>query len=94
MAHLLSLEMAEVEEAIGKQFSGKKRATEVNIAAARAGYEYATANLSRSRFQVERMNENANKIIIDGNAAGALGALFAGVTVVLLVSDYAVVLSD
>ncbi len=37
MAHLLSLEMAEVEEAISKQFSGKKRATEVNVAAARAG---------------------------------------------------------
>ncbi len=82
MAHLLSLEMAEVEEAIGKQFSGKKRATEVNVAAARAGYEFASANLSRSRFRVERMNENANKIIIDGNAAAALGALFAGVTVV------------
>ena len=82
MAHLLGLEMVEVEEAIGKQFSGKKRATEVNLAAAHAGYEFATANFARSRFRVERMNENANKIIIDGNAAGALGALFAGVTVV------------
>ncbi len=82
MAHLLSLEMAEVEAAIGKQFIGKQRATEVNVAAARAGYEFAVGNLSRSRFRVERMNENANKIIIDGNAAGALGALFAGVTVV------------
>ncbi len=82
MAHLLSLEMAAVEEAISKQFSGKKRATEVNVAAARAGYEFASANLSRSRFRVERMNENAKKIIIDGNAAAALGALFAGVTVV------------
>jgi 2-oxoglutarate ferredoxin oxidoreductase subunit alpha len=82
MANLLSLEMAEVEDAISKQFSGKKRATEVNLAAARAGYEFGVANLSPSRFQVHRMNENANKIIIDGNAAGALGALFAGVTVV------------
>jgi 2-oxoglutarate ferredoxin oxidoreductase subunit alpha len=82
VAHLLSLEMAEVDKAISKQFSGKKRATEVNVAAALAGYEYAVANLPRARFQVERMNANANKIIIDGNTAGALGALFAGVTVV------------
>jgi 2-oxoglutarate/2-oxoacid ferredoxin oxidoreductase subunit alpha len=82
LAHLLSLEMTEVEEAISKQFSGKKRATEINVAAARAGYEYGSANLPRSRFKVERMNENAGKIIIDGNSAGALGALFAGVTVV------------
>ncbi len=45
VAHLLSLDYAEVEEAIRKQFSGKERATEVNLAASRAGYEYAAANL-------------------------------------------------
>ncbi|MGC2210652.1 MAG: 2-oxoacid:acceptor oxidoreductase subunit alpha [Candidatus Korobacteraceae bacterium] len=82
MAHLLSLDMAEVEKAIGTQFHGKKRATEVNVAAARAGYEYATANFEPTRFRVERMNQTAGKIIIDGNSAAALGALFAGVTVV------------
>jgi len=31
---------------------------------------------------MERMNENAGKIIIDGNSAAAMGAMFAGVTVV------------
>ena len=82
LTHLLSLELAEVDVAISKQFSGKKRATEVNVAAARVGYEYAVANFGRSRFSVERMNENANKIIIDGNSAGAMGAIFGGVTVV------------
>jgi 2-oxoglutarate ferredoxin oxidoreductase subunit alpha len=82
MAHLLSLEMDEVNESIRRQFSGKKRATDVNIAAALAGYEYAMANLARSRYKVERMNATANKIMIDGNSAAALGAMFAGVTVV------------
>jgi 2-oxoglutarate/2-oxoacid ferredoxin oxidoreductase subunit alpha len=86
MTHLLSLELAEVEGAIGTQFRGKKRATEVNVAAARAGYEYASANFAHSRgvsrYKVERMNQTAGKIIIDGNSAAALGALFAGVTVV------------
>ena len=38
--------------------------------------------LRRTRFKVERMNQTAGKIIIDGNSAAALGALFAGVTVV------------
>ena len=82
LTHLLSLELAEVDVAISKQVSGQKRATEVNVAAARVGYEYAVANFGRSRFSVERMNENANKIIIDGNSAGAMGAIFGGVTVV------------
>jgi 2-oxoglutarate ferredoxin oxidoreductase subunit alpha len=82
MAHLISLEMTAVDEAISRQFSAKKRATELNVAAAHAGYDYAVAHLARSRFKVERMNQNANKIIIDGNSAAALGSLFAGVTVV------------
>ena len=82
LAHLLKLEMPELETAISKQFSGKKRATEINVAAAHAGYEYAVANLKQTRFAVQRMNENADKIIIDGNTAGAMGALFGGVTVV------------
>ncbi len=33
-------------------------------------------------MRVERMNETAGKILIDGNAAAAIGAMFAGVTVV------------
>jgi 2-oxoglutarate/2-oxoacid ferredoxin oxidoreductase subunit alpha len=33
-------------------------------------------------FAVERMNATTGKIIVDGNAATALGAMFAGVTVV------------
>ena len=82
MAHLLGLEMAEVENAIGKQFQGKKRAMDFNVAAARTGHEYAAANFAPCRYRVERMNETAGKIIIDGNAAAALGAMFAGVTVV------------
>jgi len=82
LAHLLKLEMPDLEMAISKQFAGKKRATEINVAAARAGYEYAVANLKQTRFAVKRMNENADKIIIDGNTAGAMGALFGGVTVV------------
>ena len=36
LGYLLQLEQAELETAISKQFSGKKRATEINVAAARA----------------------------------------------------------
>ena len=37
---------------------------------------------SRIRIFIERMNQTAGKIIIDGNAACGMGAVFAGVTVV------------
>ncbi len=83
LAHLLGLDMEEMEKAIRKQFGKKKKAADLNVNAAKTGYDYAVANIKKADpFWVERMNENRGKIIIDGNAAAALGCMFAGVTVV------------
>jgi 2-oxoglutarate ferredoxin oxidoreductase subunit alpha len=83
LGHLLGLDMAEMEKAIRKQFGKKKKAADLNVNAAQTGYDYAVANLQKQDpFWVERMDENKGKIIIDGNAAAALGSMFAGVTVV------------
>ena len=80
---LLALDMSEVEKAIRRQFGSKPKAAELNWSAAKAGYDYAAASLTKADpFRVERMNATAGKIIIDGNAAAALGAMFGGVTVV------------
>ena len=83
VAKLLEIEMGEVEKAIRKQFAKKAKAANLNLAAAQAGFDYAKANLQkRGAFYIERMNETAGKIIIDGNSAAALGCMFAGCTVV------------
>ncbi len=83
VAKLLTIEMAEVETAIRKQFAKKAKAANLNLAAAQAGFEYAKANLEkRGAFYIERMDKTAGKIIIDGNSAAALGCMFAGCTVV------------
>jgi 2-oxoglutarate/2-oxoacid ferredoxin oxidoreductase subunit alpha len=83
LAHLLGLEMVEMEKAIRRQFGKKQKAADLNVNAAKAGYDYAVSNLEkRDPFWVERMDANRDKIIIDGNAAAALGCMFAGVTVV------------
>ncbi len=83
VASLLTIDMAEVEKAIRKQFAKKVKAANLNLAAAQAGFDYAKANLQkRGAFYIERMNETAGKIIIDGNSAAALGCMFAGCTVV------------
>ncbi len=80
---LLGIERTESEKALTKHFAKKKKAAELNTAAIRAGYDYALATFTKhDPFWVERMNETAGKIIIDGNAAAALGCMFAGVTVV------------
>jgi 2-oxoglutarate ferredoxin oxidoreductase subunit alpha len=83
VASLLTIDMAEVEKAIRKQFAKKVKAATLNLAAAQAGFDYAKANLQkRGAFYIERMNATAGKIIIDGNSAAALGCMFAGCTVV------------
>jgi 2-oxoglutarate ferredoxin oxidoreductase subunit alpha len=83
VAHLLNLDMAEVEKAIRKQFGRKVKAAELNVNAARAGFDYAVASLTKSDpCRVERMDKTAGKIIVDGNTAAGMGCMFAGVTVV------------
>jgi 2-oxoglutarate ferredoxin oxidoreductase subunit alpha len=82
-AKLLSIDMEAVEQTVRKQFAKKVKAAELNLNAVRVGYDYVASALTKQDpYIVERMNETAGKIIIDGNSAAALGAMFAGVTVV------------
>jgi 2-oxoglutarate/2-oxoacid ferredoxin oxidoreductase subunit alpha len=83
VAQLIGIERDEIIAAITKQFKGKKKAIDPNVAAIDKGIEFARANLERQdRWRVTRMNATAGKIILDGNAAAAIGAVFGGVTVV------------
>jgi 2-oxoglutarate ferredoxin oxidoreductase subunit alpha len=82
-AELLEIDQAEVEKAIRRQFEGKKSAAELNIVAAQKGRAWAKENLKKDDpYFVQPMNETAGMIIVDGNAASAIGAMFAGVSVV------------
>jgi 2-oxoglutarate/2-oxoacid ferredoxin oxidoreductase subunit alpha len=82
-AQLLEIDYAEVEKAIRKQFATKAKAANLNLAAAKAGHDYAAANLKKSDpFYIQRMDKTKGKIIVDGNSAAAMGCMFAGCTVV------------
>jgi 2-oxoglutarate ferredoxin oxidoreductase subunit alpha len=77
------MDMTAVEAALRKQFARKQKAADLNWAAVQAGYDYAAAELTKADpFKLERLNLTEGKIIVDGNAAAALGCMFAGVTVV------------
>ena len=82
-ARLFDIDIDKVEQALRKQFKKKVKAADLNMSAVKAGYDYAGTSLTKADpFRVEAMNATAGKIIIDGNAAAALGCMFAGVTVV------------
>ena len=82
LAQLLGIDMAEMEKALVRQLGRKARATELNLAALATGHDFAVRELpAQSAFRVERMDRTAGMILVDGNAAAAMGALMAGCTV-------------
>ncbi len=83
LAKLLDIDLAELERALNKQLARKAKALALNQAALKAGFDYAAEHLEkRDGLRVERMDRTAGKILIEGNAAAALGCMMAGVTVV------------
>jgi len=83
MAQLLEIDFQEIEVAIRRQFASKQKAAEINIQAAKIGFDYARASLPKSDpFRIARMDKTRGMIIIDGNTAAGLGAVFGGCTVV------------
>src|SRR6188508_3637910 len=83
LAKLLGIDMSLMEQALGKQLGKKAKAVTLNQGALKAGWDYAEANFTKQDpFHIEAMNETAGKILIEGNAAAAIGCMMAGVTVV------------
>lgn len=84
LVHLLDIDMAEIEAAVSWSFDGKPKPIELNVSMLRRAYNWAVANLKKTDpYRVARMSGfNEDKILVDGNTAAALGAIFGGVTVV------------
>jgi 2-oxoglutarate ferredoxin oxidoreductase subunit alpha len=83
LSYLLDIELGEMEKALAKQLAKKQKALALNMAALKAGYDYAEQSFGqKASIGAERLNLNAGKILIEGNQAAAIGCLMAGVTVV------------
>ncbi len=82
LARLLGIDLAEMRRALTRQLGKKAKAIALNEAALDAGFEYAATLEKRDPFVVEPMDQTRGQILIDGNAAAAIGAMMAGVTVV------------
>ncbi len=83
VARLLSIDMSQMEKALRKQFGKKEKAIVLNLGALKAGYDYAEANFEKQDpFVIEPMDKTNGMILIEGNAAAAIGCMMAGVTFV------------
>jgi len=83
LSRLLSVDMGQMEKALRKQLGKKEKAIQLNMGALKAGYDFAEANLTKlDPFVVEPMDKTQGMILIEGNAAAAIGCMMAGVTFV------------
>ena len=83
VAQLLAIDLDVVESGLRKQFAKKQKVFDLNFGAVKAGFDYAQEKFTKNDpYFIERMNQTAGKIVVDGNAACGMGAVFAGVTVV------------
>ncbi len=70
-------------EALLDQFSGKEKPAKMNHNVVELAYHWAETNLNKADpYRFEPMDKTQGQILIEGNEAAALGALFGGVTVV------------
>jgi 2-oxoglutarate ferredoxin oxidoreductase subunit alpha len=83
LSRLLSIDMAQMEKALRKQLGKKQKAIDLNMSALKAGYDFADVNLPKQDpFVIAPMNKTQGMILIEGNAAAAIGCMLAGVTFV------------
>jgi len=77
----LGMDVAMIEDLLGKKYAGKEKLLDSNHKALHLGYDFARSHFPPMPFRLERMDSTAGKILIDGNTATALGAVYAGATV-------------
>ena len=83
LSKLLNIELGEMEHALRRQLGKKTKAIELNLGALEAGFAFAEQNLvKRDPYWVERMDKTTGMILVEGNAAAAMGCMMAGVTVI------------
>jgi len=79
---LMEIDLEIVRGLLEETFAAKPKLVEPNFKAVRLGYDYAREHFDCPLpVQAEKMDGTRGKILIEGNAAAALGCLYAGATV-------------
>ena len=83
LASLLGMDFTVLTEAVERQYAKNPKLAAPNIKALELGYNYARDNLAGScALRVTRIDKIGDQVLVDGNTAFALGAIYGGATVV------------
>jgi len=81
LATLIDMDINVIKSTISEKFKNKAKLIPANHDALDLGVNYVKNNLNYSLdLRVRKQNKTKNKIVIDGNTACALGAIYAGAT--------------
>jgi 2-oxoglutarate ferredoxin oxidoreductase subunit alpha len=79
---LLNIEFEVLETLLKEQFAGKEKLIAPNVKALQLGMDYASEHFDYPlNFHLERRDLIKDKILVDGNTACGLGAVYGGATV-------------
>lgn len=82
LAALLDIEFAVLKDLVGEQFRGKEKLIAPNIHALELGFQYAMEHFKCPLgLRLKRCDKVGDRILIEGNDALALGAIYGGATV-------------
>ena len=81
VAALVDIDLAVIRSLIEETFAAKAKLIDSNMEAVKLGYDYVKAHYeSPLRFRVSALDKTKGKVMIDGNTAASLGAVYAGAT--------------
>jgi 2-oxoglutarate ferredoxin oxidoreductase subunit alpha len=81
VAQMLGIELEELHGALETHFQGKQKPVELNMRVIEAAASWAQNNLDKEDpYLLRRADKTGDRILIDGNTAAALGAIYGGVS--------------
>jgi 2-oxoglutarate ferredoxin oxidoreductase subunit alpha len=79
LASLLRIDLTTIEHALEFHFKGNRKPVELNLGVIQLAFKWAEENLDLDLpYRVEPRNLTENTILVDGNTAGGLGAVYGG----------------
>ncbi len=81
LSAFLGMDLSYLEGLLSEQFAGKEKLIPMNVTALNLGINFVKSNFQEGiNLQLEKRSFNDNKILIDGNSACGLGAIYGGAT--------------
>lgn len=81
VSQMIGIELEAIRDALDTHFRGKQKPIDLNMGIVEASATWASENLTKQdHYYVERDDQTKDLILLDGNTAAALGAIYGGVS--------------